>query len=71
MARERVVETRTMRLRMGKLSAGGDGDDNDDDGDDGDDDGDGDGDDEGGNDDMPSYGEMVLKISSKCECVIG
>ena len=59
--RERVAETRTMRLRMGKLSAGSDFDDND---------GDGDGDDEGGNDDMPSYGEMVLKISFKCECVI-
>ena len=76
MARERVVETRTMRLRMGKLSAGGDGDDNDDDGDgDGGDVGEGDlidyvVDDEGGNDDMPSYGEMVLKISFKCECVI-
>ena len=84
MARERVVETRTMRLRMGKLSAGGDGDDNDGDGDDNDDDGDGVGgdvgegdlidyvvDDEGGNDDMPSYGEMVLKISFKCKYVIG
>ena len=29
MARERVVETRKMRLRMGKLSAGGDDYDND------------------------------------------
>ena len=77
MARERVVETRTMRLRMGKLCAGGDGDDNDDDGDDGDGGG-GEGDlidyvvdDEGGNDDMPSYGEMVPNISFKCDYVIG
>ena len=67
---------------MGKLSAGGDGDDNDDDGgDDNGDDGNGDVgegdlidyvvDDEGGNDDMPSYGEMVPNISFKCEYVIG
>ena len=67
-----------MRLRMGKLSAGGDDYDND-----GDlIDNDVDNEDDNGDDGTPSWGEMVVKIllvnliyvhkfNLKCECVIG